>query len=1167
MIDALLTLLGEWSRLAQAKPIRTSLGGMAIALALLVYLGALARARFELRALRVSTGPLFALAGLVVLALSLLVALLDALLAHSDMLLVEERVLLLLAPGEGQGAYESLRRILALAEGGRFVLPGPVHLPLSLLLGVVVYLGLVFWAARTLEELGSLEQKPDDVLARERLEQQKAIAKALAEGRPLPVKPVESVPLADDLTSRWGLRPGKPGSAPKPPLGRIFKLLGHWTSVEYVEARFVRWQGPLVFALAGLAALALPAALAGHFPAPLWVGAAIALDGLRRNLATRTKAPDKPEAEKKEAPPAPRPPLRPLVEAIHAAQGPLLLPPETPGVEPARISPGTALRAKRLLDDLSRELGAEKGLYVHQGLACDAFEARKNVLLCTPPLSGKTTTLDLLLFYALLVEAENVLWLAPSAAAARVAEQRVLARAGALRWKWNIHAANIASGAGSVDNGGFARLAGLRPHTPVDPTHASPSLVFADPEGVHRELCGRQQEWSAFLGGLGLVILPDLEEWHGAPGAHLALLLRRLRRASTRVTSRPTEEGERIRFLCTADPAFRDLGQLGERLVGRPMLVLGPEVDGAPRPPIVSYFLPPRPRTPADVHPAVRALGESLAQGFSAELFGYDDVLSRADVARANEWTLGRDVATRGRAFAGERHELSRALAEAEVVVARVRAASYGKTPILAAHVGFRAATIPEARLAALGAGERVGKAIAPPKPEPKEVLPDQPETTQSPGELQAEAIAQADLERKVLVLWQPDPDPFSALLASERPHFRHPDLELGCALVVDPLAESIQRAHLRAALVEASWSEEELFSDFSRPVVEAELARLESASAEGSRLVRAVQTVLDPETGERRDVPRISAVGEAHPPLCFDVAAEPARLVDRHTNEILFGVERARMLSAAYPGRIFVYRGGRYVVKPASEQDGLASGRVACEREERWLVTSPIREVFVTPVERRNPELRTSNPKRGEGERDERRAEPLRSLGGAPFLFERRLVEVEERSLGLRRHGPDGKPRDLTLYADPLLHRYATKAAVLVFPEASFGPLPEGTLHALVHLFRVTLPAFVWCREEDLLVVRAARFGPSESPAVAFVDAHPGGVGFSESVTLDVLRVACGFSLAIVDRCPAHCAAPEGCPSCLQIPQCHAAPGKETVLDKRGVRELLGKMLGRGSI
>lgn len=1131
MIDALLSILAPWAEVARKTPWRTSLVGMAIALAILGYLAALSRARFEMRSIRVSTGPLFALSGLIVLGLSILVALVDAVLAHYDMLLVEERLVLLLAPGEGQEAYEALRRLLSIAEGGRFILPGPVHLPLALLLFGALYLGLVWWAARTLEELALLEQKPDDVIARERAEQEKAIKKAIAEGRPLPAAPVESVPLADDL------------------FGRIFKLLGHWTSVELVEARFLRWQTPLVFALLALAAAALPAALAGHLSAPLWVGSALALDGLRRNLSTRTKGPDKPEEKAVREAPAPRPPLRPLVEAVHQSAGPLLVSPDVPGVAPARISPGTDLRAKRLLEDLSRELGAQKGLYVHQGLACDAFAARKNVLLCTPPLSGKTTTLDLLVFYALLVEAENVLWLAPDAAGARTAERRVLERASALRWKWNVHAANIAKGAGAVD-----------------PQHALPSLVFSDPEGVFRELCGRQREWSGFLGGLGLVVLPDLEEWHGAKGAHLALLVRRLQRAASRAapaSPRAQEKGERMRFLATADPSFRELGQFAERLVGRPFHVLGPEVSGAPRPPVVAYFLPPERRADAPLPGAVRALGEALGFGFSAELFGYDDVLSRADVAKANELTLGRDVATRGRAFAGERHEQSAALAEAEVVVARVRAARYGKTPVVSAHLGFRAATVPEARVAALGAGERVGKAIAPPAPqkEEEEKDPNAEAPAEAPGEVSAEAIAQADLERKVLVLWQPDADPFSALLARERPPFDHPDLALGTALVADPLAAGIQRAHLHAALAEAEWCEDELLADFSRPVVMSELARL-STDDSGAQLVRRSKIVVDPDSGARREVTMLSLpTANASSGLLFDVAGEPAKVVDRHTGEALFGVERARMSSAAYPGRIFVLRGGRYVVKPLEEQDGLEAGRVACEREERWLSTSPIRDVVVTPVERRNP---SAAPK--ENDTAERRAEPLRSMGGAPFVFERRVVEIEEVVRGLRRIGPDGRERDVTLHAEPIVHRYGTKAALLVFPKDSFGEIGDGAMHALVHLFRVTLPAFVHHREEDLLVARIPRFGPSASPAVAFVDAHPGGVGFSEAMTLDVLRMVAGWSLAIAERCPAHCVEAAGCPSCLRISQCHAAPGQEGNLDKRGVIELLRKMLGRNS-
>lgn len=1130
MKDAILDILVAWARAGNSMPWRTGLFGALAAFVVLGYLSALARARFELRAVRVSTGPLFAVAGVIVFAIGALVALVDAILVWQDMLLIEERLLLLFAPGEGQAAYEELRRMLGIIEGGRFILPGSVHVPLSLFLAGCLYLGLVYWAALTLEEMGTLEQKPDDVLAKERAEEEKKIKKALAEGRPLPVAPASTVPLSDDR------------------FGRVFKLLGHWTSVEFVEDRFLRWQAPLVASVTAFVLFALPSALGGHVSAPLWVGAVLLLDGLRRNLATPTKPPIPPPKPEVKPEKEQRPPMQPLVVAVHDAEGPLLLPAKQPEPAPGQLSPGTDLRAKRMLEDLAKELGAERGLYVHQGLTGDAFAARKNVLLCTPPLSGKTTTLDLLLFYSLLVDAESVLWIAPTPADAVAVEKRVLARAEALRWKWNVHSANLAAVQGTVD-----------------PTHGNPALVFTDAAGIHRELCGRQREWSGFLAGIGLVIVPDIDEWQGPAGAHLALLLRRLRRAVARSAPMPPgakAKGERIRFLMSAAPVYRDLAQFSERIIGRPVLQLGPEVSAAPRPPVVSYCLPPTTRPGRDYHSAVRVLGEALAHGFSAELFGYEDVLSRADVARANEWSLGRGVATRGRSFGGQKDEASAALAGAEVVIARLRADRYASNPALVAHLGFRAATVPDARMASLGAGERVGKAILPKMPVAEEKAAEESEIAKAvveiQGQLSTEGIKAEEIERKILILWQPDLDPFSTLLAHERPPYDHPDLAQGQTIVVDPLAESIQRVHLHAALTEAQWTMDELVQDFSRPVVQTELEALRNASAGSVTSLREEKhIVLDAARGVRQEVSSYSlTVGEAPKALRFDVAGEPAEVVDRHTGEVLFGIEKARMLSAAYPGRIFVMRGGRYVVKPLEEQDGLEQGRVACEREERWLVTSPMRVVDIKPIERRT---------RGHAERNgtERRAEPLRAVGGASFYFERRLVEVEETVVGVRRFGPDGRERDATMYAEPIVHRYATKATLLGFPKEAFGSLSAAVLHALTHLFRVTAAAFVAHREEDLLVVRVEEVGLSGQAGLGFVDAHPGGVGFSEAMTLDVLRVMAGFSLAIVERCPRRCKESTGCPSCLRIVNCHAEPDEMNVLDKQGVMELLRKMLG----
>ena len=1150
MIDELLRVLAAWSRAAQAYPVRAGLIAMAVAVAMLVALGGLARARLELRSARVAAGPIFAGAGLVVLGLSLVWWLADAVLLWADQLLLEERLLLLLAP-EGPDREAALRQLLALREGGRLILPGMVHVPLAFLAASAVYLGIVLWVGRTLAELTSLEQKPDDVLAKERAAQRKAIEQALAEGKPIPAEEVVSVPLADDR------------------LGRIFKLLGHWTSVELVEERFVRWQRPLVDALTITLVLALPAALGGHVGAPLWVGAAIALDGLRRNLKTRPAAPEEPAADPapKAAPSPPAPALGPLVEAVHAAAGPLTHAAPSPPAQGGQLSPGTDLSAKKVLEELRRELGLAGGLYVHQGLACDAFAARKNVLVTTPPLSGKQALLDLLVFYTLLVEAENVLYLARDAASATAAEDRFRKRADAARWRWNVSAANLAGRAGAVD---VAR--------------AQPGLVFADPEAVHRELCGHQAEWQSFLGGLGVVIVPGIDAHAGARGAHLAHVLRRLRRAVDRampaVPSRAAA-GERVRFLATATPLYRDLGRFAERVAGRPFHVVGPEVDGAPQSARAGFFLAAAPapgRPSSDLHPAVQALGEALAQGFAAELLGYEGVLAATDVARANEVMLGRGVATRGRSVTASdaSGDAGDALTRAQVVVARASASSYASLPKMACHVGFDAVAVPKARVAALGAGEHVGVAAAPGPPKPEEPPPPI-EIDPATGQPLPPPPPPPPPPDQVLVLFQPDLDPFAALLAKERPPVFHPDLEVGCALVADPSAGEVQRAHLACALAEGPAKLDDLRRDFTAEVLASHLGeRVVAPSTEavaaselpwtttaGQVVVAREERELDAATGSLRAVTTLQARGaEVHARVALDASGPATPVVDRHTGEVLFSLERERARSAAYPGRIFVHAGRRFTVMALEEQ----GDAVACEREERALTTSKMRRLALELVERRAGAARRGAPRDGDGA-GERRAAPARSFGGARFTLEHARVEVVEEVLGLRRLGPDGASRDVTAYADPIRCRFATRAAVLGLPAASFGAISSGALHALTHLFRVTLPAFVHHREEDLEIAWLPSFGTAGAPALAFVDAHPGGVGFAEAVTLDVVRHVVRWSLALTRRCPRGCKDRTGCPGCLRIARCHAEPDRHDDLDKPGADRVLALLVGEAEL
>ena len=1213
MIDGLVRALAQWSILAQEYPIWAGVIGIGVALVILLVLGGIARARLELRSARVAAGPIFAMAGLIVLAISLVWWLADGILLWADELLIEERLLLLLAPDEAD-AEAALRSMLALREDGRLILPGVVHVPLALFFATLVYLAIVLWIGRTLAELTSLEQKPEDVLARERQAQRKAIEQALKEGKPIPVTEVVSVPLADDR------------------FGRTFKLLGHWTSVELVEERFVRWQGPLVGALSVTLMLALPAALGSHLGAPIWVGAAIVLDGLRRNLKSRLGGQEPPaEEEPAAAPPAEvKPSLQPLIDAVHRDAGPLTLAPPPPPPKGAQLSPGTDLRAKRVLDELRRELDLEEGLYVHQGLACDAFAARKNVLLSTPPLSGKEMLLDLLVFYTLLVEAENVLYLERDAAAARAAEERFRRRADAARWRWNVSAANLCGRAGGVD---LAR--------------SQPGLVFADASAVHHELCGKQSNWQPFLSGLGLVILPGIDAHHGARGAHLAQVIRRLRRAvrlAMPVVPDRGATGERVRFVATAAPLYRDLGRFAERLAGRPFHVVGPEVDGAPQPGVAGFFLAATPQSGkpwADLHPAVQALGEALAQGFAAELFGYEDVLSTSDVARANEIMLARGVATRGRSAgagaAGGSIEAGEALAHAQVVIARASAARYAALPLLGSHLGFKTVDVLPSNVAALGAGEHVGAAAAPKAPEPEEPPPEV-----APGEgapVVAAPPPPTPGSDKVLILWQPDLDPFASLLAKERPPVFHPDLKLGSALVIDPLAEEIQRAHLRCALAEASVEVIDLEREFTQAVLDAELGDAlrepssddepgageprassstppgkarranesggktassgESAgqtaprdeAARNEALIR-VTRELDPISGALRQVRRVERRGgiDAHTMVALDASGPATSVVDRHTGEVLFSLERERALCAAYPGRIFVHAGRRFSVMTLEEQDGLrprsggdrdagggkkgsaaadAVPRIACEREERALTTSKIRRLALGPIERRSgadrrdPEITGPADAGAKARAAERRVDPARSLGGAPFTLEHPRVEVEEEVLGLRRFGPDGAERDAAIYGDPITCRYATRAAILGLPRSHFGDVGDAALHSLAHLFRVTLPAFVHHGEEDLEVVWLSSFGAAAAPAIAFVDAHPGGVGFADAITLEVVRQIVRWSLALTRRCPGLCRGAAGCARCIRIARCHAEPARHGDLDKVGADRVLALLVG----
>ncbi len=101
------------------------------------------------------------------------------------------------------------------------------------------------------------------------------------------------------------------------------------------------------------------------------------------------------------------------------------------------------------------------------------------------------------------------------------------------------------------------------------------------------------------------------------------------------------------------------------------------------------------------------------------------------------------------------------------------------------------------------------------------------------------------------------------------------------------------------------------------------------------------------------------------------------------------------------------------------------------------------------------------------------------------------------------------------------------------------------GALHALEHAIIALLPIFAFCDTRDVGGVSEAEHADLEGPVVSIYDAHNGGVGIVEAAyeRLDDLLAAV---VEQIECCPCE----DGCPECVQAPNCGNA---NQPLDKKG--------------
>ena len=151
------------------------------------------------------------------------------------------------------------------------------------------------------------------------------------------------------------------------------------------------------------------------------------------------------------------------------------------------------------------------------------------------------------------------------------------------------------------------------------------NLVLTNPDLVHHSLLPHHDRWAGLLRSLTYVVVDECHTYRGVFGAHVALLLRRLRRVAQRYGSDPV--------FVMASATVADPGGLGERLIGSPVEAVTD--DGSPRGPMTVAFWEPPTDEDGTRRSATTEAGELLGDLASTGVQTVAFVRSRAGVEAA----------------------------------------------------------------------------------------------------------------------------------------------------------------------------------------------------------------------------------------------------------------------------------------------------------------------------------------------------------------------------------------------------------------------------------------------------------------------------------------------------------------------------------------------------
>ena len=488
----------------------------------------------------------------------------------------------------------------------------------------------------------------------------------------------------------------------------------------------------------------------------------------------------------------------------------------------------------------------------HQVVAAEAAHAGQHVVLATGTASGKSLGYQLPALAAIRESrgvrgqrGASVLYVAPTKALAQDQFSRI--RALGLDLRVTTH-----DGDSSREQRDWTREHG--------------EYILTNPDMLHRSLLPAHERWSAFFSTLRYVVIDECHHYRGVFGAHVAHVMRRLRRICAAYGAEPTF------VLASATVAEPEVA--GERLTGLPVLPI--TADDSPRGTVtLALWQPPLTNHAGENGAPVRRAASSEAADLLADLVSSDVrtlvfVRSRVGaeqvamtaaslLAEVDPSLPGRVASYRGGYLPEERRAIEESLRRGDLLgLAATNALELGvdvsglDAVVMAGYPGRRAALWQQVGRAGRGAGDALGVMVA-------------------------------------------RDDPLDTYLVT------HPDTLLGApveATVFDPANPYVLAPQLCAAAQEIPLTEADL------PIFGPTAPEVVASLAESGLLRKRPRGWFWTDRRRAADLADIRSAG-----------GSPVQLIESETGRVVGTVDASSAHGTAHRGAVYVHRGETYLV------------------------------------------------------------------------------------------------------------------------------------------------------------------------------------------------------------------------------------------------------------